>query len=621
MDDIKRRFESGSKTRVNLIGPSKCGKSTLALNLVKDGIFDDSQYISGKTDEIGSIFSTEILCTGPRSNEVILYLDLKNKEYLLSSIKENILNNLDKGFSEIMRSCELSTINSERNKQNKFFDIFEKHMKDDYETPLKRFFAKDSLRQVFAHVNFERLFQELNKENNEEILEIHDNIIWNKYFNGFVDDYNDKYSEWINKINKYYDHSKKGYRYVNELDNTTEIFYNDKLKNIIGILYGIDKSCGLMIERAYVEVPGKNNMYSGIVFIDYYSYNFKNDIIKDIENRISMDYKELFIIVEDCNNFTHCAANIKKNLNKITLDKRIFCVLNKFDSYKNNLNINCTSNNENILEKIKEKASDNFKIDKNRIIVTEKFNDIDKYSLEMNNCNNEFLRLLKLIKVESNKIHKSIKIRNPTNVNNIISIKLNQERMSVQALVNMLYEKYNHYLINLWRDIKKGMDEYENDNTKKYCINATRLLIRSRKNDYRGYKYKFNNEFIIDFSMQNGEQNEAKKILKMLLNYGYRTVGFSADENKILIKVNGDISNDDKIKLIDSIKGRLEESAVTYFDKAFLTTVTNKEFTKNNLSLALETEKNITIDDFYLAINEAFKKMSENIVRYDINIQ
>ena len=107
----------------------------------------------------------------------------------------------------------------------------------------------------------------------------------------------------------------------------------------------------------------------------------------------------------------------------------------------------------------------------------------------------------------------------------------------------------------------------------------------------------------------------------MLLNYGYRTVGFNSHENKILIKVNGEISKEDKIKLINSIKGRLEESAVTYFENAFLMNVTNKKFTRNNIDLALETEKNITIDDFYSAFNEAFKKMSENIERYDINIQ
>ena len=376
-----------------------------------------------------------------------------------------------------------------------------------------------------------------------------------------------------------------------------------------------------MVDRVYVEAPGKDNIYSGIVFIDYYSENFYNNIIKDIEKRIGKDYKELFIVVGDCNNFNDYVSNIKENLNKITLDKRIFCILNKFDSYKNNLNMNNSENISSVLSEIKEKAANSFKLDKSKIIITEKFNDIDKNSLRMLDTNNEFLRLLKLIKSQSNDISGNIKIRNPSCDSNIISIKLNQERMSVQALVNMLYEKYNDYLVNLWRDIKRKMDENKDDNTKKYFFNATRALIRNRKKDYKGYKYKFNNDVVVDFSMRSEEQNDAKKILKMLLNYGFRTVGFNSHENKILIKVNGEISKEDKFNLINSVKGRLEESAVTYFEDAFLTTVTNEKFIRNNLNLALETEKNITIDDFYLAINEALKKMSENIERYDINIQ
>ena len=621
MDNIKKRFESESKTRINLIGPSKCGKSTLALNLIKGGIFDDSKFINKNSDDLSSIFSTEILCTGPRSNEVILYLSLKNKNDLLRNIKENILNNLDEAFINIMNDSELDTINSERNKQNKFFNVFQEEMKDNYEIPLNRFFAKTSLRQVFAHVDFDMLFKELNKENNEEILEKRDDSIWDKYFKCFEEDYNCKYDEWFNKINKYYAHSKEGYRYVNNLDYTDKVFDNEELKAIGKILYGIDKSCGLMVDRVYVEAPSKDNIYSGIIFIDYYSENYDNNIIKDIEKRIGKDYKELFIVVGDCSNFADYVSNIKDNLNKITLDKRIFCILNKFDSYKNKLKIDSLENSSSILSEIKEKAANNFKLDKNKIIITEKFNDIDKNSLKMLNTNNEFLRLLKLIKSQSNDIFGNIKIRNPSCDRNIISITLNQERMSVQALVNMLYEKYNYYLVNLWKNIKRKIDEQKDDSTKKYYCYATRTLIKNRKKDYNGYKYKFKNDVVVDFSMRSGEQNDAKKILKMLLNYGYRTVGFNSHENKILIKVNGEISKEDKLNLINSVKGRLEESAVTYFENAFLTTVTNEKFIRNNLNFALETEKNITIDDFYLAINEALKKMSENIERYDINIQ
>ena len=56
----------------------------------------------------------------------------------------------------------------------------------------------------------------------------------------------------------------------------------------------------------------------------------------------------------------------------------------------------------------------------------------------------------------------------------------------------------------------------------------------------------------------------------MLVNYGYHTVGFDSNENKILVTVNGEISQEDKENLIKSIKGRLEESAINYFESAFL---------------------------------------------------
>lgn len=100
--------------------------------------------------------------------------------------------------------------------------------------------------------------------------------------------------------------------------------------------------------------------------------------------------------------------------------------------------MNNSENISSVLSEIKEKAANSFKLDKSKIIITEKFNDIDKNSLRMLDTNNEFLRLLKLIKSQSNDISGNIKIRNPSCDSNIISIKLNQERMSVQALVNML---------------------------------------------------------------------------------------------------------------------------------------------------------------------------------------
>ena len=125
----------------------------------------------------------------------------------------------------------------------------------------------------------------------------------------------------------------------------------------------------------------------------------------------------------------------------------------------------------------------------------------------------------------------------------------------------------------------------------------------------------------IDFSLRSGDYNDSKKILKMLVNYGYHTVGFNSNENKILVNVNGEISKEDKDNLIKSIKGRLEESAINYFENAFLMDVSRKKFNNNSLYKALESEKNITIDDFYSAFKEIFKKMSENILRYEVCIQ
>lgn len=617
MENIKKRFESESKTRINFIGPSKSGKTTLTLSLIKEGIFDNPEFFKGKNDS-NSIFSTEILCTGPRSNYVKLYLDFRDKDELLESIKEDILNYLDEAFIQIIKQSENDTVNYERNNQNNFYNAFECEMKECFEVPLKRFFGKNNLRQVFAHVNFEKLFDELSKEGIEESLEKRDDIVWNKYFSTFIEDFNYKYNQWMRKIDIYYSHSNEGCQYLNNRDYTDKIFDNEELRILGNMLYDLKESCGLIIDRVYAEVPGKNNMYSGIVFIDYHSKNYENNIIKDIEKRVGKDYKELFVFVGECNNFNNYILKIKDSLNKVTLDKRIFCVLNKFDEYRNNLDFSANVNMSNVINNIREMASNISKIDKSKIIITENFNDIDEENLQVMNLNNEFLRLLKMIKAQSNDVSRTIKVRNPSH--NIVSIQLNQERMSVQALVNMLYEKYNEYLVALWKSIKCGIDKYRDDTKKKYYINATRTLIRNRKRDYKGFRYEFNNNFIVDFSMRNGERNDAKKILKMLLNYGYHTVGFNEKENKILIKVNGEISKEDKDKLINAIKGRLEESALTYFENAFLEQVTNKKFNQNNIDRALETEKNITIDDFYCAFNEAFKKMSENIERYDINI-
>ena len=96
------------------------------------------------------------------------------------------------------------------------------------------------------------------------------------------------------------------------------------------------------------------------------------------------------------------------------------------------------------------------------------------------------MQLLRLIKVESENLGKVIKIK-PSSKEKIISISLNQERMSVQALMGMLYERYHGYLVDLWNKIIEN-EESSKDN-KKYYYSATRTIIRNRKDDYEEYKH------------------------------------------------------------------------------------------------------------------------------------
>ena len=239
------------------------------------------------------------------------------------------------------------------------------------------------------------------------------------------------------------------------------------------------------------------------------------------------------------------------------------------------------------------------------------------------NTNGDFINLLKLIKLKSESIGSVIKIK-PSNKDRIISISLNQERMSVQALMGMLYDRYNGYLVDLWNKIIE--DDKSNIDCKRY-YSVIRNIIQNRKDNYKDYENVFlddcnqNYNNIIDFSLRSGDYNDSKKILKMLVNYGYNTVGFNSNENKILVTVNGEISKEHKENLIKSIKGRLEESIINYFENAFSTNVSKKRFNESSLDKALEWEKNITIDDFYSTFREIFRKMSDNIVRYEVNLQ
>ena len=365
------------------------------------------------------------------------------------------------------------------------------------------------------------------------------------------------------------------------------------------------------------------------MYIYYAKDNIYTSMAQRIEKRISEDYKELFMILAKNNKDLDCFFNFKENINKVTLNRRIFCILNKLNFHENQSfneesKISLVNNSENFIDILKFNISIKMGISTDKIIVTENFYDIDRNTLEVLETSNDLFNLLARMKEESEEIGKTIKIKAPSK-EKIINISLNQERMSVQALVGMLYERYNGYLIDLWNRIIEG--EEINKDEKKYYYSEIRTIIRNRKDDYKEYKhiaYENTNkkqENVIDFSLRSGDYNDSKKILKMLVNYGYHTVGFNSNESKIIVSVNGEISSEDQQKLINSIKGRLEESAINYFESAFLGHVSKNKFNYNNLYKALESEKNITIDDFYSAFKEIFRKMSENILRYEVSLQ
>ncbi|WP_077849124.1 hypothetical protein, partial [Clostridium puniceum] len=464
----------------------------------------------------------------------------------------------------------------------------------------------------------------------QNLLDDKDEFIWKKYFNEFEINFRKKYDEWRKNIFKYYTDEEEGHEYTNEEEDHINKYSNACFYNLCETIYGLRNSCALMIERAYIEAPSSKEQVSGNIYIYYAKDNQYRSIAKIIENRISEDYKELFIILAKCNEDMDYYSRFKENVNKVTLNKRIFCILYNWESYKNqsfskkNEEILAVNDNQNLIDAIKFNVSRKIGISKEKIIVTEYFNDIDLNTLEVLEKNNDFLHLLTNIKEASEEIGISIKIK-PSSKEKIINISLNQERMSVQALVGMLYERYNGYLVDLWNRIIEG--EKTNNKHQKYYYSEIRTIIGNRKDDYKEYKhisYENSNEEkkkIIDFSLRNGDYNDSKTILKMLVNYGYHIVGFNSNESKIIVSVNGEISQEDKDKLIKSIKGRLEESAINYFESAFLINISKNKFNHNNLYKALESEKNITIDDFYNAFKEVFKKMSENILRYEVSLQ
>ena len=624
MKNIKIKFENETKTRINIMGINNSEKTSLLKILVKQGILDSEDYICDNS------FPTEILCSSIKSNIVSVYLCIRKKEEILKELKENILKSVyeaslifeNENISENIKDNELVKFKKE------FIDI----LNQSSELSLKKFYEVDNIERIFESIKFNQLLNEVKKINyinDDELAEDKDDFVWKKYFNEFQINFQKYYCKWMKMISKYYSGNEEGNEYINENQNFTNKYCNEQFDSLCEILYGIKSSCALMVERAYIEAPSSMEQFSGNVFIYYQNDTQYKSIAQIIENRIGEDYKELFMILANCNEDALYFSKFKENINKITLNKRIFCILNEFDFYRKQLlrdenKINFLSSEGNLVDTIKINISKKIGISEDRIIITEQFNDIDKNTLRTLKTNNDFLQLLKLIKHESENLGKSIKIK-PSNKEKIISISLNQERMSVQALMTMLYERYNGYLVDLWNRIIEGEESLEDP--KKYYYSTIRTIIRNRKDYYREYKpvsYKSSNQDYnnrIDFSLRSGDYNDSKKILKMLVNYGYHTVGFNSNENKILVTVNGEISQEHKANLIKSIEGRLNESAINYFENAFLMNISRTKFNDNDLYKALESEKSITIDDFYSAFKEIFKKMSENILRYEVCLQ
>lgn len=625
MNILKRKFENKTKTRINIIGSDNSEKNIFKRMLIKQGIFDK---IDLNNDDSFYIFPTEILCSSCKNDFVNVYLDFKKEEEIIKELRDNVLKVIYK------TGMNLEKMNND-NKEKLAISFKENYiaaLRNFYKSALNKFFEKDSINDLLESVNFVGLMTELRRIDyieEQEILADEDYLIWERYFNQFKINIKIQYEKWKKKISEYYSNEQEGYKFNNEYEGNESIYYNQDFEKLSEMLYGLKSSCALMIKRAYIEVPSNSKQYSGQVFIYFPNANKYESIPQKIENRISEDYKELFIVLAKSYKELEHYYNFKEKINKVTLSRRIFYILNKFYSYENQLFIKeikkkPADNSDDFIEIFKSKVSKRIGISTDKIIVAEDFRDIDENSLEVLNTNNNLINLLDKIKKESKQIENTIKIKS-SRKEKVINISLNQERMSVQALVGMLYERYNGYLVDLWKKIIESK-EIDKDN-KKYYYSEIRSIILNRKDDYREYKYisyeklKCKQEHVIDFSLKSGDYNDGKKILKMLLNYGYNNVGFNSNESKIIVSVDGEISKEDKAKLIKSIKGRLEESAINYFENAFLMHVSEKKFNQNNLYKALETEKNITIDDFYSAFTEVFRRISENILRYEVLLQ
>ncbi|NSB15322.1 hypothetical protein [Clostridium beijerinckii] len=623
MGNIINKFENETKTRVNVIDLENLGKSQLQKVVIKDGIFEETDFL--KSDNYIS-FPTEMLCSSTKSNFINVYLCLKNELRMVEKLKDEIIKSLYEAYLVLDNdNCVENDNFSEEGFKKAFYNSLNNEINN---VSLIKFYEVNNIQNVFKDINFNELLIELGKINSfddSDNFEEKDEHIWKSYFEDFKDEFHKHYSKWLKMISKYYEHNEEGHEYANEAQDYINKFLNRDFRNLCNVIYGTNTSCDLMVERAYIKLPASKARYLGIIFIDCPK---GENIAKTIENRVGEDYKELFMVISKCSNNLEHLLELKENINATTLKKRIFYVLNEFELYKNHSFENDlldSNSREDLIDTLKYATAKKLGIKEDKVIVTEQFKDINKRTLDKLDTHNDFVQLLRLIRKESERLGNPIKIKS-SNKDGLISISLNQERMIVQALMGMLYERYNGYLVDQWKRIIGDENEKIDRKCKKYTYSEINTIIRNRKDNYKEYKVtkclttrKDNKP--IDFSMRSGDYTDSKRILKMMVDYGYQTVGFNPNENKILVSVNGEISKEDKEKLIKSIKGRLEENAINYFESAFLANISRKKFNTNNLYKALEIETNITMDDFYSAFKEMFKKISDNIVRYEVRLQ
>ncbi|MVX65073.1 hypothetical protein GKZ28_15390 [Clostridium chromiireducens] len=618
MRNLKMKIEKETKTRINIIGSANSYKKMFLASIIKPRILFEKDSIDLNTPVS---FPTEILCSASENNNIVIYLALKNEENLISELKDNILKALHETYSKIdvINEDENSILkNIEKRFQDNFIEILNKF----YGISLSKYYGIDDIMsEMNEDIDFTELFEQIKKLNDlKDISEEKDDYIWELYFNKLEISLKNQYYKWSQLISKYYIHRDEGYEYINEDQENSNNYINKDLENLCKALYGIRSSCSLMIDRVYMEIPSKKEQFSGVVFIDYLQSTKCNNLTRLLEERICEDYKEVFLFNIESNKDINSLSVLKEKISSETLNNRLFCIITDGSYVKEQIlkfKEKWINNDfENLTDLLKSDVSKKIGISKDKIAGTMQLNELHKDSLENSCTNSDFIELVKLIQKESESYRRTIKIKSK-NKENIINISLNQERMSVQALVSMLYERYNGYLVEVWNGV------ISNRRNCVSCYSKNKIIIRNRKDNYQNYILCCDEEekHIIDFSLKSGDNKDSKKILKLLLNYGYNIVGFDSTENKIIVNVNGEISKEDKEKLVKSIKGRLEESAINYFENSFLMEVTKNKFNTNNLHKALEIEKNITIDDFYSAFQEAFRKISDNILRYEVILQ